>query len=224
MFITKVRYHAELPARMGNGDRACPLARCHVPGPLGDGGRRRRSRSASGLSTCQRRAKNFKGITTEAGQRRDEFQLSPILTPFAPFREADDGGSGPASTADVLQDGVQRRPYTRHEHLVNTDPLRSTLKAPSADGISATRLRTVPGQRHAAAVAPSSGSTGIISRGNSRTATRAVHEHAVVELADHAGRPRNKRARRLRAACWRRRHVPRSGSPRPARSGAFWTR
>ena len=111
----------------------------------------------------------------------------------------------------------QRRPHPRHQHVADRRRIPSTPKAPT----SATASRPTRSPRNAFGKDTPLPSLELAHRPQlpgrqlrERLQLR-LHEHAGVELADHAAADREQPARGLRAAVRRRRHVGGSGWRRP---------
>ena len=144
---------------------------------------------------------NFSGVNywKPRGEGSD-FELSPILTPLAPFRDQMVVVSGldapPGRRAPRRR---QRRSHARHEHVADRRASRSTPKAPTST--TGSRPIRSPRARSARTRALPSLELGIdlnylVGQLRERLQLR-LHEHAVVAL----GRRRRCRPRTIRASC-----------------------
>ena len=168
-------------------------------------------------------ARNFAGINywTPKGEGAN-FELSPILTPLAPFRDRLVVVSGLAQhQADAHDDGANGD-HTRgtSSWLTGVHPKR-TEGADVRNGISADQIAAADArQGHGAAVAGAGHRPQFPRRPVREQLQLRVPEHAGVAHADDAAADREQSAHRVRAAVRRRRHAGAAAGAGASRTGA----
>ena len=145
-------------------------------------------------------ARNFTGINywTPTGEGTD-FELSPILTPLAPYRDRLLVVSGLAQhQADAFDDGANGDHTRGTSSWLTGVHCKRTEGADVRNGISADQIAApTSGQGHGAAVARAGD--------RSQFPRRSVREQLQLRLPEHAGvdarRRRRCRPRTIRASC-----------------------
>ena len=211
MFITKKALPRRTFLRGVGATLGLAAARRDGAGAVGagaDSGEPGASGSASFTCRTAWRGTSPASTTGRRPARARDFELSPILTPLAPYRDRLLVVSGLAQhQADAFDDGANGDHTRGTSSWLTGVHCKRTEGADVRNGVSADQIAAATsGQDDGAAVAGAGDRSQLPRRAVREQLQLRLPEHARVELGYDAAADREQSAHRVRAALWRWRH------------------